>query len=574
MDYTIKIGGEAGQGVDTVSGIVSRYFARSGLHVFTHQDYESRVRGGHNFFQIRVSDRTLTASRDEVDILVAFDRQSIALHRKELSRDGMILYDSDALKERHDGPECLNVPFARLAAEQGGSRIMANMAATGAIMGMLAAPLEPLLGVIRASLGKKGDEVIDVNLKVARAGYEFATTECLRCAFAVPAGGAGKLLINGNDAIGLGALLSGCKFYSAYPMTPSTGILNFMASHAKEYGIVVEQAEDEIAAVNMAIGASFGGVRAMTGSSGGGFALMTEGLSLAGITETPLVIAIAQRPGPATGLPTRTEQGDLLFALHAGHGEFLKVLFAPGSPEQALHLTNKAFHLAEKYQIQSIIMTDQYLADAEWTYDRLDLDRLRYQDFRVRGGRFAGLPSYERHGLTESGVSPLAVPGDGPFVVVTDSDEHTEKGHLTEDRDTRIAMTEKRLFRKLPGLAAEIDPPLFHGRENPEVVIVCWGSTYGVVKEAVDLLSGRQSIAMLHFSELYPFPGRDRFDYLNVLQGARLTLCVEQNATGRFAALMRGETGFTFHGHIRRFDGRPYTVDTLMGEINGHITGL
>jgi 2-oxoglutarate ferredoxin oxidoreductase subunit alpha len=557
-----------------VSGIVSRFFARSGFHVFTHQDYESRVRGGHNFFQIRVSDRPLTGSRDEIDILVAFDRQSIALHRNELARDGMVLYDSDALKEKHEGPEYLSVPFAQLAAEEGGSKIMANTAATGAIMGMLGIPVEPLLEVIKGSLGKKGDEVIALNLKVARAGHDFASRECLRCAFAVPGGGARKLLINGNDAIGLGALLSGCKFYAAYPMTPSTGILNFMASHASQYGIVVEQAEDEIAAINMAIGASFGGVRAMTGSSGGGFALMTEGLSLAGITETPLVIAIAQRPGPATGLPTRTEQGELLFALYAGHGEFLRVIFAPGSPEQALHLTNKAFHLAEKYQIQSIILTDQYLADSEWTYEGFDLNRIRYEDFRVRGERFANLTSYKRHSLTESGVSPLAVPGEGPFVVVTDSDEHSEEGHLVEDRQTRIAMTEKRLFRKLPALTGEIDPPLFYGSENPEVVIACWGSTYGATKEVVDILSRKERVAMLHFSELYPFPGTEKFDYLRLLKGARLTLCVEQNATGRFATLMGSETGFTFHRNIRRFDGRPYTVDTLMGEINGHIAGL
>ncbi len=547
---------------------------RTGYYVFIHQDYESRVRGGHNFFQIRFADRPVSASRDVVDILVALDKATIPSHEKELSPDGTIIYDSATLKEKHEGAVFLDVPFNGLAVEHGGSRIMANTVATGTVLGMLGLDLEIFNDVIRETLGRKGEEIVAANLAAAVAGHGFAQRECLRCAFSLPGGDRPRMLINGNEAIGLGAVASGVKFYAAYPMTPSTGIMTFVASRAKEQNIVVEQAEDEIAAINMAIGASFGGVRAMTGTSGGGFALMVEGLSLAGMTETPVVVALGQRPGPATGLPTRTEQGELLFMLHAGHGEFPRVIFAPGTPEQALLLTNKAFALAEKYQVPAIIMTDQYLADCEWTYQSLDLSSLVYTDYRVRGKAFSDLPSYKRHAFTESGVSPLAVPGDGPHVVATDSDEHDEDGHLTEDAETRRRMVDKRLFRKLPLISEEIGPPTLYGPVSPEIVVTGWGSTYGAIKEAVDALSEEHSIAMLHFSEIYPFPMTEKFDYLRILKEAKLTICVEQNAMGKFASLMRAETGYAFDRHISRYDGRPFTLETLMGEINGHIRGL
>ena len=271
------------------------------------------------------------------------------------------------------------------------------------------------------------------------------------------------MLINGNQAIGLGALLSGCKFFAAYPMTPATSIMNYLAEKAGEYGIIVEQAEDEIAAINMALGASFGGVRAMTATSGGGFALMNEGLSLAGMTETPIVIAEAQRPGPATGLPTRTEQGDLFFVIHGGHGEFPRVVLAPGTPEQAFHLTNKAFHLSEKYQIPVIVLSDQYLGDSEWTFPGFDPDRLHYEDFRLRGPALNALASYKRYAQSDNGVSPLAVPGVSRHLVAVDSDEHDEDGHIIEDSRTRISMVEKRLYHKLPLIREEIAPPSYHG---------------------------------------------------------------------------------------------------------------
>ena len=573
MDYTIKIGGEAGQGVQTIGETLGRVFARGGYHVFTNQDYESRVRGGHNFYQIRFADRPVMAPKDAVDIIVALDKESIRLHEQELTQHGQIIYDADALKEKHDKPSFLDIPFSRLALEHGGDKIMANAVATGAVLGMLGMELNILIGILTDTFGRKGEKVVAANRNAALAGYDHAVKGCIKCSFAVTSDEKAepRMLVGGTEAIALGALASGVKFYSAYPMTPSTGIMNYLASREKEYAMVVEQAEDEIAAVNMALGASFAGVRAMTGTSGGGFALMVEGVSLAAMTETPIVIAMGQRPGPATGFPTRTEQGELHMVLHAGHGEFPRFIFAPGTPEQAFFLTNKAFDLAEKYQVPAFILFDTYLADSQWTYKGLDLERLRTNDHRLRGEAFQALAGYKRHAYTESGVSPLGVPGDARHLVVTDSDEHDEEGHIIEDAEMRVDMVEKRLFKKLPPMHEEVAPPFLYGDHNPDIVIAGWGSLYGLLREAVDELSKNYGIAMLHFSEIYPFPGTAKFDYLRLLTKAHLSICVEQNATGQLARLMRTETGYEFGALLNKYDGRPFTVESLVRNLKGII---
>ena len=571
MDYTLKIGGEAGQGIQTVGDTLARVFARTGYHVFTHQDYESRIRGGHNFYQVRVSDAPVAASRNRIDILVAFDRESIEVHAQEVAGQGRIIYDSAAFKKTFEGPQFIDIPFSGLAMEHGGSRIMANTVAVGAVLGMLDMDMDILLNIIRETFHKKGDEVIKQNTAAAIAGYDVAIKQCIKCSFSASKQTNPKMLIAGVDAIGFGAVASGCKFLSAYPMTPSTGIMNYLADKEKEFGIVVEQAEDEIAAINMALGASFAGVRAMTATSGGGFALMVEGLSLAAMTETPIVIGLGQRPGPATGLPTRTEQAELQFALYTAHGDFPRVILAPGTPEQAFFLTNKAFDLTEKYQVPVIILFDQYLADSQWTGTGFDLAKLVHTDYRLRADALAQVAQYKRHAYTDSGVSPLAVPGLSKHVVVTDSDEHDEAGHIVEDAGTRAKMVEKRLLRKMPLIRQEISPPVLYGAGAPEIVLVGWGSTYGVIKEAVDELSGSRKIAMLHFSELFPFPAIDRFDYLALLRKAGKTICIEHNATGQFGRLMRAETGFEFTAKIHRYDGRPFTVESLLGELHDHI---
>lgn len=572
MDYSVKVGGEAGQGIQTIGDTLSRVFSRSGYHVFTNQDYESRIRGGHNYYQIRFSENPVMAPREVVDIIVALDNESITLHEKELSPNGLVIYDSSTLKQKYERPNFLDIPFVTLAVEHGGSKIMENTVATGAILGMLGMDLDILKEILREVFFKKGESVIQANINSAMAGHDFAVKNCPGCSFSMaPPSRAARLLVAGNDALGFGVIASGCKVYSAYPMTPSTGIMTYINSKGEEYGVIVEQAEDEIAAINIALGASYAGVRAMTGTSGGGFALMVEGISLAGMIEIPIVIVLGQRPGPATGFPTRTEQGELFFALHAGHGEFPRVLLAPGTPEQAFFLANKAFDLAEKYQIPVIILTDQYLADSQWTFDGFDLGKLNYTDYRVRGEAFGALSDYKRFAYTATGISPLGVPGEARHVVVVDSDEHDEEGHIVEDAETRILMVEKRLHRKMPLIRQEIAPPVLYGDGNPEIVVVCWGSMFGVAREAVDALSKTRSIAMLHFSELYPFPSNDTFDYMKVICNAKTAICAEMNATGQFARLMRMETGYEFKARINRYDGRPFSVEKLIGEINAHI---
>ena len=596
MDYSVKIGGAAGQGIQTIGESLARVFSRSGYNLFSYQDYESRVRGGHNSFQIRFADQIVLAPRDPIEILIALDGESIPLHGNELSDIGSAIYDSEDLGQKYDDPRFVDVPFKRIARESGGSEIMANTVASAAVLGMLGIDVSLLEDVLRDTL-EKHPETIDTNIKVARAGHEYGKSHCPRCTFAVVPSSGRKMVIEGNQAIGLAAIASGCRFYAAYPMTPSTGIFVFMAGHAERHGIVVEQAEDEIAAINMTLGASFAGVRAMTGTSGGGFALMVEGLSLAGMTETPVVMVLAQRPGPATGLPTRTEQADLLYALYAGHGEVPRILFAPGTPQQAFKLVNKAFDLTEKYQVPAIILTDQLYADATWSIDDIDLEQFRYTDYRLRGDDFKSLQEYKRHAFTGSGVSPLAVPGDAPHVVVTDSDEHDEAGHLVEDAPTRIKMVEKRYLRKMPLIRREIEPPVLYGNASPELLLVGWGSNYGVMKEAVDALAGRRNVAMLHFTELFPFPdtempptvqpadaGREAVKagayaasggtppgFLDLMKSADRAICIENNVSGEFATLVRAETGFEFRDRINKYDGRAFSLEGLLEEIDVYL---
>lgn len=576
MEYTIRVGGEAGQGLLSIGSVLAKIMSRSGFHVFTHQDYMSRIRGGHNFYQIRFADFPVAASRDRVDVLLALDRDTIELHRQDLQTGGRIVYDAASLGTQFSGQEFLDIPLARITEEKGADQIMANSVAVGAVLGLFGLDVDQFAVIIRSTMDEKGEGVIATNITLAQAGMDFVEQNYpgIDALKVVTPKSKGQMLINGNQAIGLGALLSGCKFFAAYPMSPSTSIMQYMADKAQEYGIIVEQAEDEIAAINMALGASYGGVRAMTATSGGGFALMTEGVSLAGITETPVVIAEVQRPGPATGLPTRTEQGDLFFVLHGGHGEFPRVVLTPGTPEQAFHLSNKAFHLAEKYQIPVIIQSDQYLADSEWTFPDFDTEHLQNEDFRLRDQVLQGMSSYKRYAQSDNGISPLAVPGASRHLVAVDSDEHDEDGHIIEDAPTRIAMVEKRLHQKMPLIRQEIAPPTYIGHQQAAAVLVGYGSTLGVLQEVYALLGEKQRIGLLHFTEVWPFPLLEKFDYVALLKQAALTICVENNATGQFVKLMRMETGFECSARINKYDGRPFLVDTLLGEINEHLQRL
>ncbi|MGC9028306.1 MAG: hypothetical protein ACP5LD_01440 [Desulfomonilaceae bacterium] len=379
-------------------------------------------------------------------------------------------------------------------------------------------------------------------------------------------------MINGNEAIAIGAMSAGLKFFSFYPMTPATSVANTLAPHAATMGFLVEQAEDEIAAINMAIGASFAGAPSMTATSGGGFALMTEAVSLAGMTETPIVIVVAQRPGPSTGLPTRTEQGDLEFVLHAGHGEFPRVLYAPGSVEECFHLTREAFLMAEKSRGPVFILTDQFLADSYRSVEPFDLEAI--PSLNVCNDLASSEKPFQTYQITASGVSPRLAPGlvqscvrawSSEQLAVADSDEHTEDGHLTEDLHVRKLMVQKR-WRKLSVIKDHVRKPLFFGDKDPDVLLVCWGSSLGAVRETVARkIDEGQSFGMLHFSQVWPIVAKDVLPYL---QSAKRVIGVESNFTGQFSRLLRRETGFDISERILRYDGLPLTLEYVLDRIS------
>ena len=404
------------------------------------------------------------------------------------------------------------------------------------------------------------------NFKAARAGYEWAQQN-FRGDFDYhlsPISDVKRMLLTGNEALALGAIAAGCKFIATYPMTPATSIMEYMAAKAKDLNLIVVASEDEISAINMIIGAGYAGVRAMTATSGGGFCLMVEGLGLAGMTETPIVVVDGQRPGPAIGLPTRTEQGDLEFVLHASHGEFPRAVLAPATIEDAFWLTIKAFNLAEKYQLPVILLTDQHLASSYATVDRFNLSKVTIDRGLLFSAGEAGESEYMRHKITKSGISPRAFPGQEGTLVVTDSDEHDEEGHLIEDAETRIQMVQKRM-RKLFSLKKEIVPPQLYGPKKADTTLIGWGSTYGAIREAVDMLHAeRASVNLLHLNELWPFPAEAVAD---ALDSARNSYVIESNATGQLSHLIQREAGRKVSGRILKYDGRPFTPAYIAREV-------
>lgn len=557
MDWVIKVGGAAGQGVQTVSEVLSLLSLRSGYFVFTIEDYQSRIRGGHTFTSIRCADSWVSGMRGEVDILVCLDEETYHLHVGEVKKGGVVVGRVDT-QEGREGIRVFFIDFEEVAKGLG-HQVFANMVATGAVLGILGMPLERVRTYIREIFSKKGEEVVAKNESALEEGIRAVTP--LGPLFSLPKvqslENSPRYLVSGNEALGLGALLGGCAFYSAYPMTPSTGILNFLSSRAEEYGIVVEQAEDEIAAVNMALGASYAGVRAMTATSGGGFCLMCEGLGLAGMTETPIVVIDAQRPGPSTGLPTRTAQGDLLFVVHASHDEFPRFVFAPRDPQDALNTVIRAFNLAEEYQVPVIILSDQYLADTKWSYSHFPLEeRPTRPSYAFRGS----LP-YKRYAFTPGGVSPRLFPGEGEALVVADSDEHDEFGHLTEDLEIRKKMHEKRM-EKLECMRREMHLPFT--AEGKDATLVGWGSTWGILLETrKELMKKGKDVGVVHFTDLYPLPQGLREFLLRFPE----PIVVEHNFTGQLAEHLKRETLLPFARRIRCYDGRPFLVEELVEKV-------
>jgi 2-oxoglutarate/2-oxoacid ferredoxin oxidoreductase subunit alpha len=569
-ELNIVAAGAAGQGIETLSMILGKAFVRGGWHVFALQDKESRIRGGHNFFHMRVSRNPVGAAALPLDLVVALTEESVQLHAQGLAHWGAVLYDSQKgsppADEKH---RQIGLPFEQIATDAGGGKIYANSVAAGAALGILdwdPAYLEEYL--ISRFPGEAGER----NARSARAGYEEASKLCkdFQRQGLKPTGRAERMLITGHEAACLGAIAAGCRFFSAYPMSPSTGILTFLAEHGEPYDMVVEQAEDEIAAINMAIGASYGGVRAMTATSGGGFSLMVEAFGLAAISETPLVIVEGQRAGPATGLPTRTEQGDLLFVLHAAQGEFPRFVFAPATPGEAFALTVKAFDLAEKYQVPAVVLTDEFLADCYFTEERFDLSGIRIDRHMLTEEEAHKLKEYRRYRITESGISPRCAPSAFGFEVAADSHEHDEWGHITEEEELRKEMTEKR-FRKMGGMEEEISPPRTIGPPEAEYLLVSWGSTLFAVAEAIETLN-REGVGVrgVHFSEVWPFPRRHAEASL---KGAKKWAVVEINYTGQFERLLSMELGRKPDAHIRKYTGRAFTAAEIVEGFKKEVRG-
>ncbi len=565
-ELTIKITGEAGQGMQTVGAALCQMFKNTGFYIFANLDYMSRIRGGNNFFQLRISDKPLFTLRQRSDITIALDKASAALHKSSMTDGGVLVLDRKKFTITEEDSAFFDIPFYDMATRAGGSEIFINSVACGIIAGMIGVAFRSVEQVMRATFAGKSDEVIRKNKEAARTGYDFVRNTFKQDTFRIKPGAikdTGTLVMNGNDAIALGAIRAGCKFYSAYPMSPSTTIMNVIAQYAKKFHIVVEQAEDEIAAINMIIGASFAGVRSMTATSGGGFALMAEGLSLAAMTETPIVVVVAQRPAPATGFPTRTAQTDLEFVLHAGHGEFARVVYAPGTIEEAFFLTIKAFNIAEKYQAPVFIMTDQHLADSYRNIETFDLNKGKVQRYIISKEDSKNIKNYKRYQFTESGISSRAIPSWIEDVIYADSDEHTEEGHITEDADTGRKMAEKRFYKKISGLSQEIERPTTYKLKGADIILLGFGSTYGVMKEVCDAADDR-NIGFIHLSQVWPFPVSEM---IALLKDAKKVLAVENNAAGQLARLLRRETGLQVDGSILKFDGRPFDLDYLIGCI-------
>ncbi len=575
-DITIRLAGEAGQGVESGGAGFAQALSHGGLWLHTYTEYMSRIRGGLNFFTIRACDRPLWSHTEAVHILLAFSPEAVRDYGPHVARGGALLYDEglkfdqDAVTRR--GTQLYPMPLLKVAQDLGGNKIMMNTVGLGALAGIVEYPFEFVAGVISKNFARKGDTVVQGNLKVAEEGYRIAR-ERYAASFdwkvAPLDARPDRMLINGNQALAVGGIASGCRFMAGYPMTPASSVLEFIAGHGKTFDIAVKQTEDEIAAICFAIGAGNAGARAMTATSGGGFSLMAEALGLAGMAEVPLVIIEAQRPGPSTGMPTKTEQGDLLFALFASQGEFPRIVLAPGTQEECFHTAVRAFNLAEKWQCPVIVMTDFYLTTsmrtippAEFPIEQVTIDRgeLLTSDQLDRLAE-----PYLRYKDTPSGISPRALAGHPKAVQQACSDEHDEYGHFEdEDAGNRLKMAGKRM-RKFKNIVEDLRGPTIYGPERAELTLMGWGSSYGAMREAVDLLNAHGTRAnLLHFVDIWPFPEAKATP---LIEAARELVAVEGNQTGQFAHLVRAVTGRRADRLVLRWDGRPLSPEYILTKL-------
>ncbi len=561
-DISIVLCGAAGQGIQTVEQFLTHVLQEDGYNVAATKEYMSRVRGGTNSTEIRISSKRVSAFVDRIDIFIPLNKTAIARQRKRITKDTIIISESELIKDEIDISKykVIEIPWTELAQEIG-SKVYLNTIAAGLIAELFQLDQEIGKKYLRNRFASKGEEIIQKNFEAFNKGCEIADTliseKGLKIAIKKSSKKDKELLYNGASAVGMGAIAGGCNFICSYPMSPSTGVLVFLAKHAHDFDILVEQAEDEIAAINAGLGAAYAGARAMVTTSGGGFALMGEGLSLSGIIETPIVIHVAQRPGPGTGLPTRTEQGDLELVLYAGHGDFPRIILAPGSLQDAFYITQKAFNLADKFQVPVIILTDQYFMDLYYNIPPPDISKISIEKHITKTEK-----GYKRYKYTENGISPRGIPGYGEGLVRADSDEHTEDGFITEDLDvTRVKMVEKRL-KKFDEVKKNVIPPDLLGTDKYKTLIIGWGSTFTAIKEALDIIADKE-ISFLHFKQVYPLHQKTK----EFLEKAEKVIIIENNVTSQFSKLIKLYTGFEIKNKILKFNGMPFSVEELVEKI-------
>ncbi len=565
MELNWKIAGRAGEGIAATSFLMSKICQRAGLQVFEYSEYPSLIRGGHTGGQVHAGE-SIFCQKKTVDVMIVMNEDAIKLHLDEFDDKTRFIVDTqddkiDFSKYPSIKPEqIMAVPMVQISREQTGKSLASNMVALAISCHVFGLDQTVLHDVIRSFFGRKGDEVVDENIRAATAGFAFVTkAETPGQDTSTPTKGT-TYLMNGSEAIGLGALSAGVQYFSAYPMTPTSTLMTFMADAQEKYPLVVKHAEDEIAAINNVIGASYSGARSMTGSAGGGFALMVEGVSLAGVMELPLVAVVGGRPGPATGLPTWTSQTDLSFVMYAGHGEFPKIVFTPGNLEESFKLTRLAFLLTEKYHTQAYIISDKLLLESRMTVEQSKLPS-EYSNQRYSFAPEA-LPednSYRRFTDTAEGFSPRSIPGQPHGLGLTNSYEHDEYGWATEDGPTAKKMVEKRM-RKLTGILSEVPGPVRIGPEDADMTFVCWGSTRLALEEVIKHTNAN----IIHIMTMMPFKAEE---FKALASQAKKLVMVEENMQRQAEMHIKKETGITFEHRINRYDGRPFYAEEILEEI-------
>ena len=574
-DLSLAIGGEAGQGIATPGDILARIFVRRGLHLYTYNAYQSIIRGGHIFLTVRVSDKELYSHGDKLDLLLCLNQDTMTRHLNLMGPGSRVIYNGDSITpgDANDGVHLCPLPVSDLS---GGSRnrLIQNTIAVGAIMSMLGLDFDILEESLTLRFQRQGQSVVDQNVEVARAGFDHANDNFVPYYDSTPGGGKPLAVWAGNDALAMGGAAAGVKFYCAYPMSPSSGVLHWMAQNARNLGIMVRQVEDEIGVANMAIGAAHAGCRAMCGTSGGGFALMTEAVGAAGMMEIPVVFINVQRAGPSTGVPTKTEQGDLWQVLGASQGDFERFIVAPLSALDCYNTIPELFNLVDKAQCPAIVLSDLLIGEGRFSVDPDDIDMHPAIDRGDLITQPAPANGYMRYRDTETGISPRALPGLEGYVHIVATDEHDEDSVLISDEFTnplkRRMMVEKRA-RKFQDIVTAIAPPELEGPADADVTLVGWGSTYGVIKEAIEQLAEKGVKAnQLPIKWIVPFHADA---VTEILTSAKQVIIVENNYSGQFYRYMRSETGLSVHGHIRKYDGEPFMPHHIVEGVLEQVAG-